>query len=67
MSDLKRVLNRIEMLRAKLERMIDGNTSLDDCKTLHASRRLDAALNEYSRLMHGRSKGSACTEQGRSI
>lgn len=52
MSDLERIRIKIEMLRVKLEKMIDSKETLLDAETLNASELLDAALNEYYKMQN---------------
>jgi hypothetical protein len=50
MPELQEVLKIIEKLRAKLNQLSDGKP-LTDPEVIAASQMLDAALNEYQRLM----------------
>jgi hypothetical protein len=54
MSELQEVLKMIEELRAKMNKLSEGK-SLTDPEVIAASQMLDAALNEYQRLMKNRS------------
>jgi hypothetical protein len=50
MSELKAILETIEELRKKLNQLSEGKP-LTDPEVIAASQMLDAALNEYQRLM----------------
>ncbi|MBU2702247.1 hypothetical protein Ga0466249_003374 [Sporomusaceae bacterium BoRhaA] len=50
MSELKAILETIEDLRKKLNQLSEGKP-LTDPEVIAASQMLDAALNEYQRLM----------------
>lgn len=54
MSELEEILKTIEELRAKLNKAAKEK-SLTDPEVLSASQMLDAALNEYQRIVKGRS------------
>lgn len=53
MSELDEILEAIEELRAKLNKVAEGK-ALTDPEVLLASQMLDALLNEYQKLMKDR-------------
>jgi len=57
MADLKEILNVIEELREKLGK-ISREKTLTDHEVLAASQMLDAALNEYQKLMKNKANRS---------
>jgi len=57
LGDLKEILNVIEELREKLSKM-SREKALTDHEVVAASQMLDAALNEYQKLMKDKTNRS---------
>lgn len=53
MPELKEILNLIEDLRTRLNKLAETK-SLDDPEVISASQMLDAVLNEYQRIVNNK-------------
>ncbi|MBE0466079.1 MAG: aspartyl-phosphate phosphatase Spo0E family protein [Candidatus Desulforudis sp.] len=51
-SHIRLILLEIESLREHLQKLIEERETLQDNEIQTASQRLDAALNDYVRLLH---------------
>lgn len=58
MEELKGMLEKIQELRDKLNSLIDEKNDLLDTEIINASKKLDAMLNEYEKVIKDKNKKS---------